>query len=55
VTVSGHDTGSADYVKEYRPLFMDHFDKKETENNLRVSLSSLAVHVSYRLMKTHLQ
>lgn len=39
----GHDTGSADYVKEYRPLFMDHFDKKETENNLRVSLSMMVM------------
>lgn len=30
-TMKRHDTGSADYVKEYRPLFMDHFDKKETQ------------------------
>ncbi|XKL62245.1 hypothetical protein PGB90_002078 [Kerria lacca] len=31
-TMKRHDTGSADCVKEYRPLFMDHFDKKETES-----------------------
>lgn len=27
----GHDTGSAQGVRKYRPLFLDHFDKKEAE------------------------
>lgn len=35
-SVSGHDTGSADFVKDYRPLFLDHFDRKEMENNHKV-------------------
>lgn len=27
----GHDTGSGQAGKKYRPLFLDHFDKKEAE------------------------
>lgn len=27
---SGHNTGSVESGKKYRPLFLDHFDKKET-------------------------
>jgi len=27
--ISGHDTGPGDSGKKYRPLFLDHFDKKE--------------------------
>lgn len=38
VFFQGHDTGSADYGKKYRPPFMDHFDKKESENNYSVSV-----------------
>lgn len=26
---SGHDTGPGESGKKYRPLFLDHFDKKE--------------------------
>jgi hypothetical protein len=29
---SGHDTGPEESGKKYRPLFLDHFDKKEAEN-----------------------
>jgi hypothetical protein len=28
----GHDTGPGESGKKYRPLFLDHFDKKEAEN-----------------------
>lgn len=28
----GHDTGPEESGKEYRPLFLDHFDKKIAEN-----------------------
>lgn len=27
--LSGHNTGSVESGKKYRPLFLDHFDKKE--------------------------
>lgn len=30
VHVSGHDTGPGESGKKYRPLFLDHFDKKES-------------------------
>ncbi|KAJ8985851.1 hypothetical protein NQ317_006223, partial [Molorchus minor] len=30
-TMKRHDTGSAQGVKKYRPMFLDHFDKKEAE------------------------
>jgi hypothetical protein len=30
--ISGHDTGPGESGKKYRPLFLDHFDKKEAEN-----------------------
>jgi hypothetical protein len=30
--ISGHDTGPGDSGKKYRPLFLDHFDKKEAAN-----------------------
>jgi hypothetical protein len=29
---AGHDTGPGESGKKYRPLFLDHFDKKEAEN-----------------------
>lgn len=29
---TGHDTGPGESGKKYRPLFLDHFDKKEAEN-----------------------
>ncbi|KAK7603091.1 hypothetical protein V9T40_003090 [Parthenolecanium corni] len=32
-TMKRHDTGSADFVKDYRPLFLEHFDRKEMENH----------------------
>lgn len=28
-SISGHSTGHGDAGKNYRPLFLDHFDKKE--------------------------
>lgn len=28
----GHDTGPGESGKKYRPLFLDHFDKKEAES-----------------------
>ncbi|GLH10028.1 Serine/threonine-protein kinase hippo [Gryllus bimaculatus] len=31
----GHDTGPGESGKKYRPLFLDHFDKKEAENKLK--------------------
>ncbi|XP_065212760.1 serine/threonine-protein kinase 3-like [Planococcus citri] len=36
-TMKRHDTGSADYGKKYRPPFMDHFEKKDSENNYKDS------------------
>lgn len=32
VCLIGHDTGPEESGKEYRPLFLDHFDKKIAEN-----------------------
>lgn len=32
---SGHDTNSAQSSKKYRPLFLEHFDKKENETKVR--------------------
>jgi hypothetical protein len=34
---AGHDTGPEESGKKYRPLFLDHFDKKEAEN-IKVSI-----------------
>ncbi|XP_046992295.1 serine/threonine-protein kinase 3 isoform X1 [Schistocerca americana] len=31
-TMKRHDTGPGELGKKYRPLFLDHFDKKEAEN-----------------------
>jgi len=33
IIILGHDTGPGESGKKYRPLFLDHFDKKEAENN----------------------
>lgn len=32
LSLSGHDTGPGESGKKYRPLFLDHFDKKEAES-----------------------
>ncbi|XP_063219954.1 serine/threonine-protein kinase hippo-like isoform X2 [Bacillus rossius redtenbacheri] len=32
LTMKRHDTGPGEAGKKYRPLFMDHFDKKEVDN-----------------------
>ncbi|XP_026474621.1 serine/threonine-protein kinase 4 [Ctenocephalides felis] len=34
-TMKRHDTAPGDHGKKYRPLFLDHFDKKEAENNIK--------------------
>lgn len=36
VIVIGHDTASTQGGKKYRPLFLDHFDKKEAEVKVSV-------------------
>lgn len=38
--LSGHDTGPGESGKKYRPLFLDHFDKKEAES-IKVSITSM--------------
>jgi serine/threonine kinase 3 len=41
-TMKRHDTGPGESGKKYRPLFLDHFDKKEAENmkgNVRSNVS----------------
>lgn len=40
VHLSGHDTGPGESGKKYRPLFLDHFDKKEAES-IKVSTTSM--------------
>lgn len=34
--LSGHNTGSVESGKKYRPLFLDHFDKKEAPEIVKV-------------------
>lgn len=38
--LTGHDTGPGESGKKYRPLFLDHFDKKEAES-IKVSIASM--------------
>lgn len=38
--LTGHDTGPGESGKKYRPLFLDHFDKKEAES-IKVSIESM--------------
>lgn len=35
ILFAGHDTGPGESGKKYRPLFLDHFDKKEAESVVR--------------------
>lgn len=41
--LTGHDTGPGESGKKYRPLFLDHFDKKEAES-IKVSILQVCVH-----------
>jgi serine/threonine kinase 3 len=40
-TMKRHDTGSSQGGKKYRPLFLEHFDKKEAEGNGIVTPTTL--------------
>jgi hypothetical protein len=37
INLIGHNTGSVESGKKYRPLFLDHFDKKESPEVEKVS------------------
>lgn len=41
---SGHNTGSVESGKKYRPLFLDHFDKKESSEIEKVNLNTFKIH-----------
>ncbi|GFG40334.1 hypothetical protein Cfor_00927 [Coptotermes formosanus] len=51
-TMKRHDTGPEESGKKYRPLFLDHFDKKEAENIKVSSLITYAnsVHPQHKAM-----
>lgn len=37
ISILGHGTDSAQSKNKYRPMFLDHFDKREAEENQKVS------------------
>ena len=41
LTITGHDTAPGEQSKKYRPLFLDHFDKKEQEKKVSSSFCVL--------------
>lgn len=42
--ITGHDTGPGEISKKYRPLFLDHFDKKEAEVKVNDKNKNTHVH-----------
>uniref|UniRef100_A0A1B6EEJ2 non-specific serine/threonine protein kinase n=1 Tax=Clastoptera arizonana TaxID=38151 RepID=A0A1B6EEJ2_9HEMI len=42
-TMKRHDTGPGESGKKYRPLFLDHFDKKEAES-IKIPLANISNH-----------
>lgn len=47
---TGHDTAPGEQSKKYRPLFLDHFDKKEQEKRVRNDRSLVFV-MTYELFE----